>query len=275
METWQMAMMGLGGVLLVLYFKRRSDRISRIVGGSLPVLASRLCLALAVLVGRRRAPPAARPRWPRTSSGRGFRPWTSEVPGRRLRARTGRRRASSTRRSPAVASRLSSSVSSLEAAYPELRDAMLRLRSSRPRRTTSKWRGSTAAWASGIRRTITSAQPGVERQRSRRARCAGSPLAGLGPARRRPATCVSGRVHRTATGRRLTTRSARCSTRMGQRTEARKRFELAVQLEPGAPGPCRTCASPIRPKAARARRFRRAGRPAARRATPRAAKESR
>jgi len=28
-ETWQMAMMALGGVMLVLYFKRRSDRISK------------------------------------------------------------------------------------------------------------------------------------------------------------------------------------------------------------------------------------------------------
>jgi hypothetical protein len=28
-ETWQMGMMALGGVLLVLYFKRRSDRISK------------------------------------------------------------------------------------------------------------------------------------------------------------------------------------------------------------------------------------------------------
>jgi lipid-A-disaccharide synthase-like uncharacterized protein len=28
-ETWQLAMMGLGGVLLLLYFKRRSDRINR------------------------------------------------------------------------------------------------------------------------------------------------------------------------------------------------------------------------------------------------------
>jgi lipid-A-disaccharide synthase-like uncharacterized protein len=28
-ETWQMAMMGVGGVLLLLYFKRRSDRISK------------------------------------------------------------------------------------------------------------------------------------------------------------------------------------------------------------------------------------------------------
>jgi len=28
METWQIAMFALGGVLLVLYFKRRSDRMS-------------------------------------------------------------------------------------------------------------------------------------------------------------------------------------------------------------------------------------------------------
>jgi len=28
-ETWQIGMMVLGGVLLLLYFKRRSDRISR------------------------------------------------------------------------------------------------------------------------------------------------------------------------------------------------------------------------------------------------------
>jgi hypothetical protein len=28
-EAWQLAMMGLGGVLLLLYFKRRSDRINR------------------------------------------------------------------------------------------------------------------------------------------------------------------------------------------------------------------------------------------------------
>jgi lipid-A-disaccharide synthase-like uncharacterized protein len=29
MEMWQMALMGVGGVLLVFYFKRRTDRISR------------------------------------------------------------------------------------------------------------------------------------------------------------------------------------------------------------------------------------------------------
>jgi len=29
METWQMGMFVLGGVLMLLYFKRRSDRISR------------------------------------------------------------------------------------------------------------------------------------------------------------------------------------------------------------------------------------------------------
>jgi hypothetical protein len=29
MEVWQMAMMGVGGVLLVFYFKRRADRIGR------------------------------------------------------------------------------------------------------------------------------------------------------------------------------------------------------------------------------------------------------
>ena len=29
METWQIAMYAVGAVLLVLYFKRRSDRISR------------------------------------------------------------------------------------------------------------------------------------------------------------------------------------------------------------------------------------------------------
>jgi hypothetical protein len=28
-ETWQLVMYGIGAVLLVLYFKRRSDRISR------------------------------------------------------------------------------------------------------------------------------------------------------------------------------------------------------------------------------------------------------
>lgn len=29
MEAWQMAMFGIGGVLLLFYFKRRSDRINR------------------------------------------------------------------------------------------------------------------------------------------------------------------------------------------------------------------------------------------------------
>lgn len=29
MEMWQMGMMGVGGVLLLLYFKRRTDRIGR------------------------------------------------------------------------------------------------------------------------------------------------------------------------------------------------------------------------------------------------------
>ncbi len=29
METWQIGMFVLGGVLLMMYFKRRSDRISR------------------------------------------------------------------------------------------------------------------------------------------------------------------------------------------------------------------------------------------------------
>lgn len=29
MDAWQLAMMGLGGVLLLLYFKRRSDRVGR------------------------------------------------------------------------------------------------------------------------------------------------------------------------------------------------------------------------------------------------------
>jgi hypothetical protein len=29
MEVWQMATMGVGGVLLLLYFKRRSDRMSK------------------------------------------------------------------------------------------------------------------------------------------------------------------------------------------------------------------------------------------------------
>jgi hypothetical protein len=28
-EAWQMAMFGVGGVLLLLYFKRRSDRMNR------------------------------------------------------------------------------------------------------------------------------------------------------------------------------------------------------------------------------------------------------
>ena len=29
MDAWQMAMMGFGGVLLVFYFKRRSDRVGK------------------------------------------------------------------------------------------------------------------------------------------------------------------------------------------------------------------------------------------------------
>jgi hypothetical protein len=29
MDAWQMAMMGFGGVLLVFYLKRRSDRVSK------------------------------------------------------------------------------------------------------------------------------------------------------------------------------------------------------------------------------------------------------